>query len=79
MLQADVTKRFGNLKAGSDDILQSAWMASVDLRKLLAKQIVPPYKVISKDDKDVSNFERVQEDDELPPAVPASQDPFKDW
>jgi protein kinase A len=79
LLQADLTKRFGNLKAGSDDILQSKWISGIDLRKLIAKQIPAPYKPLTKDDKDVSNFEDIQDSGEVPPAVPASQDPFKDW
>ena len=32
-----------------------------------------------KDDKDMSNYENIPDSTELPPAVPASADPFVDW
>lgn len=79
LLTADLSKRYGNLKAGPDDIIKSKWFASLAWDKLLARQIPSPYKPQVKDDKDVSNFEDIPDSKELPPAVPAAADPFSDW
>merc|ERR1712093_298521 len=39
LLTADLSKRYGNLKAGPDDIVKCKWFASPAWDKLLAKQI----------------------------------------
>merc|ERR1712093_445301 len=39
LLTADLSKRYGNLKAGPDDIVKCKWFASLAWDKLLAKQI----------------------------------------
>merc|ERR1711959_354141 len=75
----DLSKRYGNLKAGSDDVLQHKWFSTLDQKKMVAKEITPPYKPNVKDDKDMSNYENIPDSTELPPAVPASADPFVDW
>merc|ERR1712193_434218 len=79
LLTADLSKRYGNLKDGADDILKHKWFASLDWQKLEAKEITPPYKPQVKDDKDMSNYENIPDSAEQPPAVPASADPFVDW
>merc|ERR1712072_58010 len=79
LVTADLSKRYGNLKAGSDDILKHKWFATIDADKMLAGEIKSPFQVNVKDDKDVSNFENIPDSAELPPAVPASADPFTDW
>jgi serine/threonine protein kinase len=79
LLQADLSKRLGNLKDGSDDILKSKWLADLDMTKILDKSIPAPFKPTMKDDKDVSNFDDIQDSGEVPPPVPASNDPFQDW
>merc|ERR1719456_290189 len=73
---ADLSKRYGNLKAGSDDIIKHKWFADIDQDKMLKTEMKSPYQV---NDKDVSNFENIPDSAELPPAVPASADPFTDW
>ncbi|CAE8606020.1 unnamed protein product [Polarella glacialis] len=79
LLMADLSKRYGNLKDGSADILGNKWFFSLDLKKLEAYEIPAPYKPTMKDDQDTSNFEEIPGSKELPPTVPASQDPFADW
>jgi len=79
LVTADLSKRYGNLKAGSDDILGHSWFKGLDLKKMEAKEITPPYKPQVKDDKDMSNYENIPDSAEQPPAVPASADPFVDW
>merc|ERR1712187_300283 len=72
---ADLSKRYGNLKDGPNDILKSKWLASVDFQKLEKYELPAPYKPTMKDDLDVSNFEDIPDSNDLPPTVPASQDP----
>jgi serine/threonine protein kinase len=79
LVTADLSKRYGNLKAGSDDIIKHKWFADIDQDKMLKGEMKSPYQVNVKDDNDVSNFENIPDSAELPPAVPASADPFTDW
>jgi len=79
LLTADLSKRFGNLKAGPDDVLKGKWFASLDFNALKSKTIPAPYKPAMKDEKDICNFENIPDSKELPPVVPASADPFTDW
>jgi len=79
LLTADLSKRYGNLKDGSDDILKHKWFSSLDWQKLEKLEIPAPYKPTMKDETDVSNFEDIPDSTELPPTVTASQDPFVDW
>ena len=44
LVTADLSKRYGNLKAGSDDILGHSWFKGLDLKKMEAKEVTPPYK-----------------------------------
>merc|ERR1711985_79356 len=79
LVTADLSKRYGNLKAGSDDILGHGWFKGLDLKKMEAKEMTPPYKPQVKDEKDMSNYENIPDSAEQPPAVPASADPFVKW
>jgi serine/threonine protein kinase len=79
LLVADLSKRFGNLKAGSDDIMHSKWFSSIAFDKLYAQVIESPHKPPMRDDKDTSNFDRVDESEDIPPPVPPAADPFTEW
>jgi len=79
LVTADLSKRYGNLKAGSADVVQHKWFATLPMDKLLEKSLPAPYKPQCKDANDVSNFENIPDSVEQPPAVPASADPFTDW
>jgi protein kinase A len=79
LLTADLSKRYGNLKDGADDILKHKWFSSLDFGSLEKYETPSPYKPNVKDENDVSNFEDIPDSNELPPAVTASQDPFVDW
>eukprot|EP00929_Paragymnodinium_shiwhaense_P049960 TRINITY_DN2518_c0_g1_i2.p1 TRINITY_DN2518_c0_g1~~TRINITY_DN2518_c0_g1_i2.p1 ORF type:complete len:325 (+),score=92.55 TRINITY_DN2518_c0_g1_i2:140-1114(+) len=76
---ADLSKRFGNLKDGPNDILKHKWFETLDFQKLEKYETPAPYKPAMKDEQDVSNYEDIPDSAELPPAVPASSDPFVDW
>merc|ERR1711977_786679 len=79
LVTADLSKRYGNLKAGSDDILGHSWFKGLDLKKMEAKEITPPYKPQVKDDKDMSNIFPVhslsQIDDDPRPLESACSNP----
>ena len=79
LLIADLSKRYGTLKAGADDILKHKWFASLNFDKLLSRSMPAPYKPEMKDERDTSNFDAVDDDDGVPPPVPSAADPFVDW
>jgi len=79
LLVADLSKRFGNLKDGAADILKCKWFESYELAKMEANEYPAPYKPQMKDEHDTSNFEDIPDSKDMPPSVPASQDPFVDW
>merc|ERR1712050_256811 len=67
LITADLSKRFGNLKYGSADILKHKWFASLDLGRLERWEHASPYKPNVKDEHDVSNFEDIPDSAQLPP------------
>ncbi|CAK82993.1 unnamed protein product (macronuclear) [Paramecium tetraurelia] len=79
LLEQDVTKRFGNLKNGVDDIKQHKWYETLNWKDLFAKKIKPQYIPVIQSDYDTSNFATYPDSTELPDAVKAQDDPFKDW
>lgn len=48
LLVADLTKRYGNLKGGSNDIKSHRWFQPLDWEMLIAKKIQPKYKPVVK-------------------------------
>ncbi|CAD8186128.1 unnamed protein product [Paramecium octaurelia] len=79
LLEQDVTKRFGNLKNGVDDIKQHKWYETLNWKDLFTKKIKPQYIPVIQSDYDTSNFATYPDSTELPDAVKAQDDPFKDW
>merc|ERR1712139_159617 len=79
LVTADLSKRYGNLKDGPDDILKSKWLQTINFTLLEQYSLPAPYRPTCKDEKDVSNFEDIPESRSTPPVVPAAQDPFVDW
>ncbi|TPX42403.1 hypothetical protein SeLEV6574_g05627 [Synchytrium endobioticum] len=81
LLTADLTKRFGNLRAGSTDIKSHDWFLGMEWSKLVKKEIPAPYIPPSKNDGDTSNFDEYPEDHEaygLPGPDP-HRERFKDF
>lgn len=58
LLQVDLTKRFGNLKNGTDDIKDHRWFKTINWVSCFNKKLEAPYKPKVKDAKDVSNFDK---------------------
>lgn len=65
LIQADLTKRYGILKNGVDDIKQHKWLEKIDWIALYKKEVRPPFKPIVKSSGDSSNFDEYKEE-ELP-------------
>lgn len=79
LLVADLSKRYGNLKNGANDIKNHRWFAGIDWGKLVNKDIQVPYKPVVKSPNDTSNFSSYPESDTHSPALKAADDPFLEW
>ncbi|CAD8184548.1 unnamed protein product [Paramecium pentaurelia] len=79
LLEQDVTKRFGNLKNGVDDIKQHKWYETLNWKDLFIKKLKPQYIPIIQSDYDTSNFATYPDSTELPDSIKQQDDPFKDW
>jgi len=79
LLVADLTKRYGNLKGGTDDIKTHRWFSEIDFNALVAKKIPPSYKPTVKGKGDTTNYSTYPDSAELPKAVKPNEDPFVNW
>mmetsp|Transcript_15218 Transcript_15218/g.49953 ORF Transcript_15218/g.49953 Transcript_15218/m.49953 type:complete len:373 (+) Transcript_15218:124-1242(+) len=57
LLQADLTKRYGNLKGGARDIKVHPYFAGTDWGAVVRRELPAPIKPIVKGEDDVSNFD----------------------
>jgi protein kinase A len=65
LLTSDLSKRYGNLKAGSSDIFNHAWFSEVNWERLERREIDAPYiPPIRPGGGDASQFERYDEEGE---------------
>ncbi|CAM2707386.1 unnamed protein product [Rotaria socialis] len=62
LLQVDLTKRYGNLKNGVDDIKTHKWFASTDWIAIYQRKVEPPFIPKSKGPGDASNFDDYEEE-----------------
>lgn len=62
LLQVDLTKRYGNLKAGVNDIKNQKWFASTDWIAIFQKKIEAPFVPRCKGPGDTSNFDDYEEE-----------------
>lgn len=82
LLQADLTKRFGNLRNGIADIKECEWFKSISWTALLNKEISAPFvPTLSLGTSiDTSNFENYPEDNEEANfSKTTPEDPFANW
>ena len=79
LLDADLTKRYGNLKNGVKDITEHRFFKTVEWEKLLKKEIPPPYVPKVKSNNDISNFSQYPDSDETASAIKKNEDPFLGW
>ncbi|UJR27856.1 hypothetical protein I4U23_009121 [Adineta vaga] len=62
LLQVDLTKRYGNLKNGVDDIKTHKWFASTDWIAIYQRKVEPPFIPKTKGPGDASNFDDYEEE-----------------
>lgn len=79
LLVADLSKRFGNLKNGVNDIKSHRWYGNINWDWILQKKVTAPYTPKIKSVDDTSNFSNYSDSETLSPAVKPSEDPFLDW
>jgi len=80
LLVADLTKRFGCLKAGASDIKNHKWYAGLDWSGLVDKELVAPVIPNVQDETDTSNFDPYPDSlEEAPLPVITGKDPFLEF
>ena len=81
LLQADLTKRYGNLRNGVKDIKDSPFFGDIDWERLMDKKIPAPYIPPVSGITDTSNFDQYPDSTDKngvsPPAM--NPDPFSNW
>lgn len=79
LLVADVTKRYGCLRNGANDIKNHRWFKPLDWFRLGQKQLPVPFIPQVGRPGDTSNFTEYPDSDTQPNEVPRRDDPFIDW
>ncbi|XP_065903955.1 cAMP-dependent protein kinase catalytic subunit beta-like [Dysidea avara] len=80
LLQADLSKRFGNLVNGVNDIKYHLWFEGINWRAIANKEVVPPFvPECPAGDGDTSNFEEYDEEDLEESETEQYADLFKDF
>jgi len=62
LLQVDLTKRYGNLKNGVDDIKTHKWFSQTDWIAIYQRKVEPPFIPKTKGPGDASNFDDYEEE-----------------
>ncbi|CAM9730298.1 unnamed protein product [Phaeothamnion confervicola] len=80
VLVADLTKRYGCLKGGAEDIKQHKWFSGFEFEKLVARQLPTPIVPAVTGAADTSQFDPYPESAE-PPPIPtfSGEDPFLEF
>jgi len=63
ILQTDLTKRFGNLKNGANDIKSHKWFANTDWIAIYQRKVTAPFIPPSNGEGDTSNFDSYDEEE----------------
>ncbi|BES95358.1 unnamed protein product [Nesidiocoris tenuis] len=79
ILQTDLSRRFGNLKGGANDIKEHKWFKTVQWIPLLNKKLEPPFLPKVKSPGDTSNFEKYDEEPLIISAVDKFAKEFADF
>jgi serine/threonine protein kinase len=81
LLQVDLTKRYGNLKDGVNDIKNHSWFEGVNWAALGKLEFKPYHIPIVANDADTSNFQRYEEEpiDGLPVIYDPFEELFANW
>ncbi|KAI9323664.1 kinase-like domain-containing protein [Dichotomocladium elegans] len=62
LLTADLTQRYGNLRAGYKDVMYHPWFSDINFEDLLAQKVQPPYIPTLSGQGDASNFDQYAEE-----------------
>ena len=81
LLVQDLSKRYGNLKGGVDDIKNHRFFKELNWSALVKYKIPAPYVPNTSGKGDCNNFAECEEsdDDADVPAIKPSEDPFIEW
>lgn len=80
LLQADLSKRYGNLSRGALDVKEHRFFAKINWSLIQDKKIEAPYKPEISSESDTSNFSSYSSaEDQIVPAVKPEMDPFLKW
>ena len=79
LLEHDLSKRYGNLKGGVNDIKNHRFFKNVDWNGLLTYKIQPAYVPKVSGGGDVGNFSSYDDSDMSTPAIKPTEDPFAEW
>lgn len=70
LMNANQSKRLGNMKGGIKDIIKHKWFSGYDWDGLLARSLTPPIEPVIRNPEDASNFDEYPEEDETVPDCP---------
>ncbi|GMI62550.1 hypothetical protein ScalyP_jg6908, partial [Parmales sp. scaly parma] len=80
LLLADLTKRYGCLKAGADDIKKHKWFADMNWDNLIGRKLQAPILPQVSGASDTSNFDPYPDSvEEAPIPIYSGTDPFVDF
>jgi len=81
LLQADATKRVGNLRKGTADVKKHRWFSGVDWDLLYARRIPAPIPIRVSADGDSRYYDHYPDSqgDAVNTLTPEQQESFKDW
>ena len=79
LCEPDLSKRYGNLKNGVNDIKNHAFFKNLSWEKLLKGELEAPYTPEIKENNVLSNYNVYPDSNTEVPAVKKENDPFADW
>ena len=79
LLQPDLSKRYGNLKNGVDDIKNHSFFKSMNWDKLLREELPAPFIPKIKGDNELKYYNVYPDSDDNAEAFNKDSDPFKEW
>ena len=79
LLVQDLSKRYGNLKGGVNDIKNHRFFKELDWNNLVKYKIKAPYIPSVTGKGDCNNFAECEDSDGDVPSIKPSEDPFTTW
>lgn len=79
ILEQDLSKRYGNLKGGVEDIKKHRLFKNIDWNALVTYKLKAPYIPKVSSNGDVNNFTKYEDSDDVPPSIKPNEDPFLEW